>query len=384
MRIRLLGKPEVREPTLLPIGWAIGLMIGLALSIAAAVITVLIVLGQFQGFKKEPLTAASLYDLLKIGFAFAAGIGGVVALVTAYRRQRVAEFAHELADRAQELAGRADEREAVRLFNERFGEAAAQLGHNNAAVGLAGVYAMARLADDWPDQRQTCVDVLCAYLRMPYQPYPGPDAPAADQQAYRSLREVRHTVIRVITAHLQDDDTRAPTAQDWRGLNLDFTGAVFDGGHFRRAEFIGGDVSFAGARFSGGTVHFGGALFTGGRVIFMEAQFTGGQVLFTDAQFTGGTVTFYLAEFIGANVHFSRAWFAGGSVRFVDTKFTGGRVNFDLAHFTRGEVLFNNAKFTGATVDFRDPSSWSAPPGGIDWNSPPLGVMPPKPLPLTN
>jgi hypothetical protein len=31
---------------------------------------------------------------------------------------------------------------------------------------LAGVYAMSRLADDWTDQRQQCVDVLCAYLRL--------------------------------------------------------------------------------------------------------------------------------------------------------------------------------------------------------------------------
>lgn len=34
------------------------------------------------------------------------------------------------------------------------------------------VYALARLADDWEEQRQVCIDVLCAYLRMPYQPDP--------------------------------------------------------------------------------------------------------------------------------------------------------------------------------------------------------------------
>jgi len=27
---------------------------------------------------------------------------------------------------------------------------------------------MANLADDWLDSRQTCVDVLCGYLRMPH------------------------------------------------------------------------------------------------------------------------------------------------------------------------------------------------------------------------
>ena len=154
----------------MPIGWAIGGMLALALVIATGVIAVLFAVGQFQGFRKEPLTAASLYDLLKIGFAFAAGIGGVVALVTAYRRQRVAEFAHD-------LAARTEERETARLFNERFATAAGQLGDDRSAVRLAGVYAMAGLADDWAEQRQVCVNVLCAFLRMPYEPDPGGDAP---------------------------------------------------------------------------------------------------------------------------------------------------------------------------------------------------------------
>ena len=39
-----------------------------------------------------------------------------------------------------------------------------KLGNANAAVSFAGVYSLARLADDWPEQRQTCVNVLCALL----------------------------------------------------------------------------------------------------------------------------------------------------------------------------------------------------------------------------
>jgi uncharacterized protein YjbI with pentapeptide repeats len=341
---------------LIPIGLAIGGMLFLALSVAAGVIAVLFAIGQFRGFKKEPLTAASLYDLLKIGFAFAAGIGGVVALVTAYRRQRVAEFAQELADRAQELADRAEDREAARLFNERFGDAAGQLGHDNAAVRLAGVYAMARLADDWPAQRQTCVDVLCAYLRMPYQPDPGPDAPPDGQQAFRSLREVRHTVIRVITAHLQPDDSRTPTAQDWRGLSLDFTGTVFDGGSFNGARFAGGTVSFDHARFAGGEVSFARARFAGGTVSFIGAQFAGGTVTFYNAEFTGGEVSFIRARFTGGTVSFDHARFAGGDVSFARARFAGGAVSFDYAHFVvsavsvPGMVSFVGAEFTGGEV----------------------------------
>jgi len=61
-------------------------------------------------------------------------------------------------------------------------------------------------------------------------------------------------VIRVIKDHLQPDDRRAPTLAPWHGLDLDFTGVVFDGGNLSGAQFSGGDVSFFGAQFSGGDV----------------------------------------------------------------------------------------------------------------------------------
>ena len=125
----------------------------------------------------------------------------------------------------------------TRTLNERFATAAEQLGSDKPAVRLAGVYAMAGLADDWEENRQTCVDVLCAYLRMPYEPDPGQDAPEPQRLAFRAIREVRHTVIRVITAHLKED-----AAVSWQGLNFDFTGVVFDGGDFSDAQFSGGTV----------------------------------------------------------------------------------------------------------------------------------------------
>jgi hypothetical protein len=103
----------------------------------------------------------------------------------------------------------------TRTLNERFATAAGQLGSDKPAVRLAGVYAMAGLADDWEEDRQTCVDVLCGYLRMPYEPDPGDKAPGPgdkapgpgneasgpERLAFRASREVRHTAIRVITAH---------------------------------------------------------------------------------------------------------------------------------------------------------------------------------------
>lgn len=81
------------------------------------------------------------------------------------------------------------------------------------------------LADDWKANRLTCVDVLCAYLRMPYELDPGDTTSAEKQLAFRAMREVCHSVIRVITAHL-----KGAAAVSWQGPKFDLTGVVFDGG----------------------------------------------------------------------------------------------------------------------------------------------------------
>src|SRR3989440_7618494 len=82
----------------------------------------------------------------------------------------------------------------TRTLNERFATAAGQLGSDKPPeVRLAEVYAMAGLADDWPENQQTCVDVLCGYLRMPYEPDPGQDAAGPQQLAFPASREGRHT-----------------------------------------------------------------------------------------------------------------------------------------------------------------------------------------------
>ncbi len=248
-------------------------------------------------------------SVLQLVFATVAGAGALVALIVAYRRQKITE-----ADSAHDR---------TRVFNERFTAIATQLGDAQPAVQLAGVHAMAGLADDWKQNRQTCVDVLCAYLRLPYDPDPGDQARQAERTAYQANREVRHTIIRLISAHLRPEATVS-----WQGLNFDFTGVVFDGG------------DFSGAEFAGGTVGFGGAVFSGGEVRFATARFSGGTVGFGRAVFAGGTVDFRGAVFSGGTVGFGRAEFSGGTVRFGGAEFSGGTVGFGGAVFSGGEVSF--------------------------------------------
>ena len=247
----------------------------------------------------------------------------------------------------------------TRTLNERFATAAGQLGGDKPpAVRLAGVYAMAGLADDWEKNRQTCVDVLCGYLRLPHEPDPGNNADPAERAAYRASREVRQTIIRLIGAHLRPE---APTP--WQGLDFDFTGVIFDGGDFTAARFSGGIVLFTDAVFSGGQVRFEGAKFSGAEVPFFGAKFSGGVVrfdraefsgglVFFRAQFSGGQVSFYDAEFSGAKVNFGGARFSGAEVPFLRAKFSGASVNFGAAQFSGSKVGFHHAEFSGAEVNF--------------------------------
>src|SRR6266581_905182 len=61
-----------------------------------------------------------------------------------------------LAEQSQQL-DRTLAEQRTRTLNERFATAAEQLGSDKpTTVRLAGVYAMADLADDWKENRQTC------------------------------------------------------------------------------------------------------------------------------------------------------------------------------------------------------------------------------------
>ncbi|GAA4077406.1 hypothetical protein GCM10022233_65470 [Streptomyces shaanxiensis] len=293
-----------------------------------------------QGLASEQrIGSQTLFDLAKLSFGVVAGAGALVALVVAYRRQKVGE---------DEV-----EREKTRLHNERFTHAVDQLGNESEAVQLGAVHALAGLADDAPtrDLRQTCIDVLCAYLRLPYTAKA--DLPEGDAQArhsYLALREVRHTVIRLIRNHLR----LAPKhPHSWQGHQFDFTTVAFDGGDFSGAVFSGGTVNFFGAEFADGTVNFSKARFSDGKVTFRNTKVSGGLVNFYGAMFSGTRVDFCDAQVLGGKVTFRNTKISGGIVDFRDAQLSGGTVSFRGAEISAGRVNFSSAGFTGGTIDFR-------------------------------
>ncbi|WP_280266782.1 pentapeptide repeat-containing protein [Nocardia wallacei] len=304
---------------------------------------------------------AAPIDITRLALTIVAGVGGTVALVVAYRRQRDIEQSR---------------------FVERFGAAAGQLGATDVAVRIAGVYAMAGAADESEGlRRQQCIDVLCGYLRLPYDPAQGSSGrtklvttlPRADHgeteehvEYRQNDREVRRTILRVIADHLRPGNEYCWSAAnfDFRSAHLEevaFDGVVFSGrARFDRATFDG-RAEFGNAVFNG-PAGFDEAIF-GGPTVFDGAKFAGdtlfGRATFNDsAEFRGaafrGDAAFYRAVFNG-HTEFRQARFdtAGfyratfnGHARFDDTIFGGGAV-FHGATFN-GHAEFQRATFNAA------------------------------------
>jgi hypothetical protein len=67
------------------------------------------------------------------------------------------------------------------LITERFSRAVDQLGNDKREVRVGGIYALARIARNSPEDRRAVVEVLAAYLRT-HAPWPPalPDQPPAD------------------------------------------------------------------------------------------------------------------------------------------------------------------------------------------------------------
>ncbi|MGH4010652.1 MAG: pentapeptide repeat-containing protein [Pseudonocardiaceae bacterium] len=305
------------------------------------------------------------------------GIGGAVALLLTARRQRYTELALVHTDRDT----------TERRITELYTKAADQLGSDQAPVRLAGLYALERLAHSTVEHRQTIVDVICAYLRMPYTPpsmlgqsYRSPE-PArrrrtrpltsreSRQERAEQEKQVRLTAQDILLRNLRVTTQRRrwwrhtpPPAPTWPGIRLNLTGALLlefsltdcqlDSAVFRRAQFTGEThflrvrfthmADFSGAQFTD-TVYFQGAQFIN-EAYFRGAQFTG-EVDFNYAQFLSLT-SFRGAQFTGA-IGFRGAQFTG-AVDFRVTQFTG-MTDFTSAQFTHHGAFFTYAQFTGRT-----------------------------------
>ncbi|MGV9700814.1 pentapeptide repeat-containing protein [Streptomyces sp. NPDC003483] len=291
----------------------------------------------------KPLDVTTQLELAKLAFATVAGLGALVALVTAYRKQRIDEAAQIL---ARQVARDTTHDATERRITDLFGQSVEQLGHEQAAVRLGGLYALERLAQDNPDHRDTVVSVICAYLRMPFLAGDIPDGPrgvtyplelldALDRPGQQEL-QVRLTAQGILTHHLFYNENAH--SNYWPQIFLDLSGAELI--HFGLSECRVRMVNFEGARF------VGGASFRKFQVTqlstFIGAAFHG-LTQFNESQFGMAT------NFAGA-IFYGSADFT--TVQFEDVMFDGvtfeNDVNFTNSKFT-GLATFTSTRFTAAT-----------------------------------
>lgn len=291
------------------------------------------------------------FDAIKTGLTVGVGVAGLAALLLTVRKQWLSERVHK----HQEEVSRRQEHDATeRRVTELYTKAADQLGNEKAAVRLAGLYALERLGQSHTEHRQTIVNVICAYLRIPFD---GPtlgsnsDSESADDNGGSSdleqERQVRWAAQDILQRHLFRGGKGDSTPETlWEGMNVDlsssrlgrggfdnctfrsanFSHTNFDNGaSFMRARFIEHAI-FIGSRFEG-AVRFNGATFLG-KAYFNRASFRK-MALFRSATF-------------GDRVNFSRVQFNSGS-SFEGSKFNGVS-SFEEARFS-GEARFNNAYY---------------------------------------
>ncbi|WP_367136454.1 pentapeptide repeat-containing protein [Saccharothrix sp. HUAS TT1] len=253
--------------------WAVGL----AVLASASVVVLLLTLGS-----GDPRDGVRL-DVVRTASGIVLGTGGAAALLLTARRQRYTEL-----DLAQK-----DHDATERRVTELYGKAADQLGSDKAPVRLAGLYALERLAQDNPAHRQTIVNLVCAYLRMPFTPPPEARARTRvgprDAHRFQEL-EVRQTATALLASHLRPDRPEA----FWADIALDLSNATLVKPTLTHARIR--SASFAGTTF------FGQATFRGTEVTgvadFRETCFRDladfrrvrfGDSVFRGAVFEGGT-----------------------------------------------------------------------------------------------
>lgn len=281
---------------------------------------------------------ASNGESLKTGGIAAGSVVALYALWLNDRRRRVDEERQWLEQRRQELEDSRAEHDRERVADERFIKAVELLGHDADQVRVGAVAALVAVARSRPEYVQTVLDVLCAYLRRPFD-HPRyrlhqEDWDRAETNAAERELQVRLSAQRVITDLLPHrDDADAPL------YGLDLTGAVLE--YFRVTERRVGPVTLRYATM------FSSNDFS--RTVFHR------NVWLTGARSAGGRLEAQL-RLDGAVFH-RRAWFSGfvaeGRMRFTDAQFLGP-VKFSNSRF-EGQLDVTGCTFAEPPID---PPEW--------------------------
>lgn len=228
-----------------------------------------------------PAAETAPLETVKVSLTTIGGIGAVGYLVIKFRERSDAERSEA---------------------DTKLLAAVQQLGSNSPQVRIAGVYALADVADTFRGEyRQRVADILCGYLRT--------------NRDARSDGAVESTIISVLGKHLRKQTKKGASHsassqaieadQLWCDCTIDLHGATLTEQLKLHNTYIAGSASFRDAAFIGGT-QFDSATFAAyadfsGATFHSESHFNGtifeDGVSFSNTQFEGAVA------FHGANIH---------------------------------------------------------------------------------
>ncbi|MEU6132056.1 pentapeptide repeat-containing protein [Saccharopolyspora sp. NPDC047091] len=237
-------------------------------------------------------------DALRTGGLAAGSVVALYALWLNDRRRRVEEHRqaldqqrqeldrerYDLERRRQELEDRRTGHDRDRADDERFARAVELLGHDADQVRVGAMHSLAGLARTRPQYAQTVLDVLCSYLRRPFdhpkwtlpELLPDGELPEIAPELERE-RHARQTAQRLVVDLLPHRDDPDPPIHD-----LDLTRAWLE--RFSLEDRVVGRIAAYRCRFRH-TTSFGGAVFRGG-VHLRDSVFLG-RIRATDVDFAG-------------------------------------------------------------------------------------------------
>jgi uncharacterized protein YjbI with pentapeptide repeats len=209
----------------------------------------------------DVLTALSQPWATLFGSVIGGSIVGAGALLGFRASMKTRETLESVADKTHE-------REVMAARQERYTTIAEQLSSEHETVRLAGVYALAALADEWQragelGQRDVAIKLLCAYLRAK------PRKNGGDKSTPLSDSEVRKAIVLMIQTHT--DKTVEPR---WEGSLIDLSGADLSGANFSGTDLTA--ANFSRANLSGANL--------------LEANLSSAQ--FPEAQLSKATLTY--------------------------------------------------------------------------------------------
>ncbi|HVV22773.1 MAG TPA: pentapeptide repeat-containing protein [Pseudonocardiaceae bacterium] len=323
---------------------------------------------------------------------------GAIAVVALYglwlfdRRRQVEEYRnavqtqlrdlddqrYRLEEARQDLDRQRADHDRSRTADERFARSLELLGNSADQVRVGALHALAGLARTRPEYTQTTLDILCAYLRRPfdhvsYQERRLPEDAERQEEPRRDVEADRERQVRLTAQRLIIDLLPSTSELDTPNYNLDLTGAAleyFDLSHKRIGTFTARSahfyeaVSFEGARFHGPIwltwAHLWGEAFRANDMvchgIAWWSNFTAnGPVEFDRTEFRGET-KFAYATFAD-RVSFQACRFAT-TVDFQHTEFLGelSFVNTD------GLIGRTHGMHVSLRHDVRLPNGWIVDP----------------------